>query len=105
MPQKGRKKGSEFSEKNNPRDESGDSGRNRKLFSPGSKRACHHYHPEGPLKIAVIDIGTNSIHMLMADIHPNFSFEAIGREKEMTRLGDGTLANGFLSREVMERGL
>lgn len=57
------------------------------------------------MKIAVIDIGTNSIHMLMADIHPNFSFEVIGREKEMTRLGDGTLANGYLSREVMERGL
>jgi len=57
------------------------------------------------LKIAVIDIGTNSIHMLMADILPNFSYEVIGREKDMTRLGDGTLANGFLSAEVMERGL
>jgi exopolyphosphatase/guanosine-5'-triphosphate,3'-diphosphate pyrophosphatase len=57
------------------------------------------------LKIAVIDIGTNSIHMLMADILPSFYFEVIGREKEMTRLGDGTLTNGYLSQEVMDRGL
>jgi len=43
--------------------------------------------------------------MLMAEILPNFSYDVIGREKDMTRLGDGTLANGFLSEEVMDRGL
>lgn len=43
--------------------------------------------------------------MMMVDIQPNFTFEVIGREKEMTRLGDGTLANGYLSNEVMDRGL
>lgn len=57
------------------------------------------------MRIAVIDIGTNSIHMLMAEIHPNFTFEVIGREKEMTRLGDGTMAKRYLSKAVMERGL
>ncbi len=57
------------------------------------------------MRIAVIDIGTNSIHMMMADIQSNYTFELIGREKEMTRLGDGTLSSGYLSEEVMERGL
>ncbi len=57
------------------------------------------------MKIAVIDIGTNSIHMLMGEIHPNFTFEVIGREKEMTRLGDGTMAKKRLSPVVMNRGL
>ncbi len=57
------------------------------------------------MRIAVIDLGTNSIHMLMAEIHPNFTFEMLGREKEMARLGDGTMAKRYLSRAVMERGL
>lgn len=43
--------------------------------------------------------------MMMVDIQPNFTFEVIGREKEMTRLGDGTLASGYLSAQVMDRGL
>lgn len=57
------------------------------------------------MRIAVIDIGTNSIHMMMVDIQPSYTFEVIGREKEMTRLGDGTLSSGYLSQEVMDRGL
>src|SRR5262245_44574493 len=57
------------------------------------------------MRIAVIDIGTNSIHMMIAEILPNFAFEVIGREKDMTRLGDGTLSTGYLSPAVMERGL
>ena len=48
------------------------------------------------MRIAVIDLGTNSIHMLMAEIHPNFTFEVLGREKEMARLGDGTMAKRYL---------
>lgn len=43
--------------------------------------------------------------MMIADILPNYTFEVIGREKEMTRLGDGTLSTGYLSAEVMKRGL
>lgn len=57
------------------------------------------------MKLAVIDIGTNSVHMLMARIYPNFTFEVIGREKEMIRLGDGTLSTGYLNKEQMDLGL
>ncbi len=57
------------------------------------------------MRIAVIDIGTNSIHMLIADVLSNSTFEIIGKEKEMVRLGDGTLSSGRLSQKVMARGL
>jgi len=57
------------------------------------------------MRLAVIDIGTNSIHMMIAEILPNFTFEVLSREKDMTRLGDGTLSSGYLSAAVMKRGL
>jgi exopolyphosphatase/guanosine-5'-triphosphate,3'-diphosphate pyrophosphatase len=57
------------------------------------------------VKLAVIDIGTNSVHMLMAQIYPNSTFEVIGREREMIRLGDRTLSTGYLQKEQMELGL
>lgn len=57
------------------------------------------------MKIGVIDIGTNSVHMLLAEILPNYTFEVIGREKEMIRLGDGTLNSGRLSTDKMRLGL
>src|SRR4026208_2458109 len=43
------------------------------------------------MRIAAIDIGTNSIHMIVVRVRPDFSFEVIDREKEMVRLGAGGL--------------
>src|SRR3954465_7752716 len=43
------------------------------------------------MRIAAIDIGTNSIHMIVARIGPDLSFEVVAREKEMVRLGAGGL--------------
>ncbi len=57
------------------------------------------------LRLAVIDIGTNSIHMVLAEIGKNFSYKIVDRIKEMARLGDGTFASQRLSQEAMERGL
>ncbi len=56
-------------------------------------------------RIAVIDIGTNSIHMVLAEIGKNFSYKIVDRIKEMARLGDGTFASHRLSPEAMDRGL
>ena len=41
------------------------------------------------MRIAAIDCGTNSIHMIVVRIRPDLSFEVIDREKEMVRLGAG----------------
>ena len=39
------------------------------------------------MRIAAIDIGTNSIHMIVVQVRPDLSFEVIDREKDMVRLG------------------
>ena len=56
-------------------------------------------------RLAVIDIGTNSIHMVLAEIGKNFSYKIVDRIKEMARLGDGTFTSRRLSQEAMDRGL
>ena len=41
------------------------------------------------MRLAAIDIGTNSIHMIVVQVRPDLSFEIVDREKEMVRLGAG----------------
>jgi len=43
------------------------------------------------MRIAAIDIGTNSVHMIVVRVRPDLSFEVIDREKAMVRLGAGCL--------------
>jgi exopolyphosphatase/guanosine-5'-triphosphate,3'-diphosphate pyrophosphatase len=43
------------------------------------------------MRIAAIDVGSNSVHMIVCRIRPDLSFEVIDREKDMIRLGAGTL--------------
>jgi exopolyphosphatase / guanosine-5'-triphosphate,3'-diphosphate pyrophosphatase len=57
------------------------------------------------MRIAAIDCGTNSIHMIVVRIRPDLSFEVIDREKEMVRLGSGGLEGKALTKEAMETGL
>jgi exopolyphosphatase/guanosine-5'-triphosphate,3'-diphosphate pyrophosphatase len=49
------------------------------------------------MRIAAIDIGTNSVHMIVCRIRPDLSFEVVDREKDMIRLGAGSLDGGALS--------
>jgi exopolyphosphatase/guanosine-5'-triphosphate,3'-diphosphate pyrophosphatase len=57
------------------------------------------------MKICVIDIGTNSIHAVFAEIRSTGVFQIIGKEKEMVRLGDGTMLTGRIPEEVMDASL
>lgn len=43
------------------------------------------------MRLAAIDIGTNSVHMIVVRVRPDLSFEVVDREKEMVRLGAGGL--------------
>jgi exopolyphosphatase/guanosine-5'-triphosphate,3'-diphosphate pyrophosphatase len=43
------------------------------------------------MRIAAIDIGTNSLHMIVCQVRPDLSFEVIDREKDMVQLGRGGL--------------
>ncbi|HXG92811.1 MAG TPA: Ppx/GppA phosphatase family protein [Blastocatellia bacterium] len=55
------------------------------------------------MKIAAIDIGSNSIHLVIVRAVQGQHLEIIDREKEMVRLGSGTLREHHLSRETIER--
>jgi exopolyphosphatase/guanosine-5'-triphosphate,3'-diphosphate pyrophosphatase len=56
--------------------------------------------------IAAIDLGTNSLHMVVVRIEPTLpSFSIIAREKETVRLGDRDIETGNLKPEVMKRAI
>jgi exopolyphosphatase/guanosine-5'-triphosphate,3'-diphosphate pyrophosphatase len=57
------------------------------------------------MRIAAIDIGTNSIHMLVVQVRPDLSFEVIDREKDMVRLGAGGLDGRSLTPTAMGAAL
>lgn len=57
------------------------------------------------MQIAAIDVGTNSIHMIIVRIGSDLSFEVIDREKDMIRLGSSGLEGGELSPAAMAAGL
>lgn len=56
--------------------------------------------------IAAIDIGTNSIHMVIVKIEPNLpAFTVIAKEKDTVRLGDRHPDTGKLTPEAIQRSL
>jgi exopolyphosphatase/guanosine-5'-triphosphate,3'-diphosphate pyrophosphatase len=57
------------------------------------------------MRLAAIDIGTNSVHMIVVRVRPDLSFEVIDREKEMVRLGAGGLDGRALTPAAMAAGL
>src|SRR6185437_4980906 len=57
------------------------------------------------MRIAAIDIGTNSVHMIVVQVRPDLSFEVIDREKEMVRLGAGGLDGRALTPEAVDAAL
>jgi exopolyphosphatase/guanosine-5'-triphosphate,3'-diphosphate pyrophosphatase len=57
------------------------------------------------MRLAAIDIGTNSLHMIVVRVRPDLSFEVIDREKEMVRLGAGGLDGKALTPEAMQAAL
>lgn len=58
----------------------------------------------GRRRVAAIDIGTNSIHLLIAEVDEQLpSFSVLLAEKATTRLGERDPVSGDLSSEAMER--
>lgn len=55
------------------------------------------YRYVGRVRIAALDLGTNSFHLLIADVRPDGHFEALAREKEMIRLGDVVARKGRIT--------
>jgi exopolyphosphatase/guanosine-5'-triphosphate,3'-diphosphate pyrophosphatase len=57
------------------------------------------------MRVAAIDVGSNSIHMVVAQVESDGRFRVLDRAKEMVRLGHRTLTNGRLSADAMNAGL
>lgn len=58
-----------------------------------------------PEVLAAVDVGTNSLHLVVARLLGDDSFEVIAREKEMVRLGSGAGDMKRLSAEAITRGV
>ena len=77
----------------------------------GSRPMVQIPHPagaaaDGQRRVAAIDIGTNSIHLLIAAIDPLLhSFNVVLVEKATTRLGERDPISGALSPQSLERAL
>jgi exopolyphosphatase / guanosine-5'-triphosphate,3'-diphosphate pyrophosphatase len=57
------------------------------------------------LKLAAIDIGSNSIKLVVVDAAASDSFAVLAREKEVVRLGHQTLRRRHINREAMQRAV
>ena len=57
------------------------------------------------MRIAAIDVGSNSIHLIVAEARPDGHFIVLDRAKEMVRLGEKSLTTGRLTKVAMERGI
>ena len=61
---------------------------------------------QGERVLAAIDVGTNSVHMVVVKIQPELpAFTIIGREKDTVRLGNFRPGTNCLSDEAMDRGI
>jgi exopolyphosphatase / guanosine-5'-triphosphate,3'-diphosphate pyrophosphatase len=54
-------------------------------------------------RVAVVDIGTNSTRLLVADVSPSGAVSTLVRRSTVTRLGEGVDASGSLSEEACAR--
>ena len=57
------------------------------------------------MRVAVIDIGTNSTRLLIADVRADGALTEVLRESTVTRLGDRVDASGRLADDAMQRVL
>jgi exopolyphosphatase / guanosine-5'-triphosphate,3'-diphosphate pyrophosphatase len=55
------------------------------------------------MRLAAIDVGSNSVHMVIADASREGHFEVVDRVKEMVRLGRRSFTTGKLTDESMDR--
>ena len=57
------------------------------------------------MRVAAIDVGTNSIHLLIAELSPAGEFTLIEKARRQVELGTGGLDSEFITPDAAERGL
>lgn len=56
-------------------------------------------------RLAALDIGSNSIRLVVAEVEDDGSYRVLDDERETTRLSEGLAATGRISEEAIERSL
>lgn len=80
------------------------------LSRPGEEQAPRPEAPPSPPehhvpRVAAIDVGTNSIRLVVAEAAPGGGYRIIDDEKETTRLGRGLFTSGRLTMGAMKRSV
>jgi exopolyphosphatase/guanosine-5'-triphosphate,3'-diphosphate pyrophosphatase len=57
------------------------------------------------MRIAALDVGSNSFHLIVAQAHPGGRIEILDRAKDMVRLGESTLRTGIIPPDAFARGI
>lgn len=57
------------------------------------------------MKIAVLDLGTNTFHLLVAAVKPDRSFKKIFRSKVVVKLGEGAIHRNTIAEIPYARGI
>lgn len=57
------------------------------------------------MRIAVIDLGTNTFNLLVAEADTDGCFSALYNERVPVRLGEGGINEGFIADEALQRGV
>ncbi|MBX3394605.1 MAG: Ppx/GppA family phosphatase [Phycisphaerae bacterium] len=60
---------------------------------------------KAPMKLGAIDVGTNSIHLVMAEISPQGDFHVLGTDKDMVQLGKGGFQDHILTDDAINKGI
>jgi exopolyphosphatase/guanosine-5'-triphosphate,3'-diphosphate pyrophosphatase len=60
---------------------------------------------DGDHVVGFIDIGTNSVRLMLVEIRPNQSFSVISLQRESVRLGEREFGSGRLVPEAIERAI
>src|SRR5258705_11962090 len=55
------------------------------------------------MRLAAIDIGTNSVHIVIAEAVGQNRFEVLDREREVVQIGRGSFTRNRLQRDAMKR--
>ncbi len=57
------------------------------------------------MRVAAMDLGSNSFHLLVADVHPDGHIDPLVQEKEMLRLGDVVSRHGAIPPTAAEQAV
>ena len=55
-------------------------------------------------RVAVIDLGTNTFHLLVAEVTPDRQIVRLHEEKRPAKIGKGGISQGIITDEAVARG-